>query len=133
MAGQGSTQVPRMLRGSVVVQRRRCGKPNCHCADGQALHETTALSYSQAGRTRTLMLDAGQLAAVRRATERYRKARAKLDAEADAGLATLITTRGLARAGWTGPGRCFGHPASRSSPTCSAGGCAPLAVAPSPP
>ena len=99
MADQGSTQVPRMVRGSVVVQRRRCGKPNCHCADGQALHETTALSYSQAGRTRTLMLDAGQLAAVRRATERYRKARAKLDAEADAGLATLITTRSLARAG----------------------------------
>lgn len=99
MADQGSTQVPRMVRGSVVVQRRRCGKPNCHCADGQALHETTALSYSQAGRTRTLMLDAGQLATVRRATERYRKARAKLDAEADAGLATLITTRSLARAG----------------------------------
>jgi len=62
-------------------------------------YETTALNYSQAGRTRTLMLDTGQLAAVRRATERYRKARAKLDAEADAGLATLITTRGLARAG----------------------------------
>ena len=88
-----------MVRGSVVVQRRRSDSSVCRSADGQALHETTALSYSQAGRTRTLMLDAGQLAAVRRATERYRKARAKLDAEADAGLATLITTRSLARAG----------------------------------
>ena len=53
MATQESTQVPqvpRLVRGSVAVQRRRCGKPNCHCADGQELHETTALSYSDAGR-----------------------------------------------------------------------------------
>ena len=28
------TRVPRMLRGSLVTLRRRCGKPNCHCADG---------------------------------------------------------------------------------------------------
>ncbi len=27
-----------MIRGS-VVQRRRCGKANCQCADGEALHE----------------------------------------------------------------------------------------------
>lgn len=99
MTDQGSTRVPRMVRGSVVVQRRRCGKPNCHCASGQALHETTALSYSEAGRTRTLMLDPAQLAAVRRAVERYRQARAKLEAEADAGLAALITARVVARRG----------------------------------
>lgn len=99
MVDHGSTSVPRMVRGSVVVQRRRCGKPNCHCADGQVLHESTALSYSEAGRTRTLMLDPAQLAAVRRATERYRQARAKLDTEADAGLAALITARASARRG----------------------------------
>ena len=99
MATQESTQVPqvpqvpRLVRGSVAVQRRRCGKPNCHCADGQELHETTALSYSDAGRTRTLMIDAADLAAVRRSVERYRQARAKLDGQADAGLATLITAR----------------------------------------
>ena len=28
---------------------RRCGKPNCRCADGEQLHETTVLSYSEAG------------------------------------------------------------------------------------
>lgn len=91
--------MPRMVRGSVVMQRRRCGKPNCHCAGGQALHETTVLSYSEAGRTRTLMLDPAELAAVRRAVQRYRQARAKLDAEADAGLAALITARAVARRG----------------------------------
>ena len=96
MVTQESTQVPRLVRGSVVVQRRRCGKSNCHCAGGQELHETTALSYSESGRTRTLMINAVDLAAVRRSVERYRQARAKLDGEADAGLATLITARAAA-------------------------------------
>jgi hypothetical protein len=39
------------------------------------------------------MIDTADLAAVRRSVERYRQARAKLDGEADAGLATLITAR----------------------------------------
>src|SRR5680860_895427 len=90
MADRGSTRVPPLVRGSVVVQRRRCGKANCHCAAGEALHETTALSYSQSGRTRTLMLDAADVAAVARAVARYRSARARLDAQADAGLTAPI-------------------------------------------
>ena len=57
------------------------------------------LSYSEAGRNRTVVLDAAQLAAVRRAAGRYRQARAKLDAEADAGLAALLTARAVARRG----------------------------------
>ena len=86
MAGSGGQRVPRMVRGSVVVQRRRCGTPNCHCADGQ-LHEATVLSYSQGGRNRTLMLAPGQVGAVRAAVARYRAAQAKLQREAEAGLA----------------------------------------------
>ena len=53
-----------MIRGSVVVHRRRCGKPTCRCAGGQALHESTVLSYSERGRTRFVMLPAGQVAAL---------------------------------------------------------------------
>ncbi len=41
----GDQGFPRMIRGSVVVQRRRCGKPNCRCAAGEQLHESTVLSY----------------------------------------------------------------------------------------
>ena len=89
MTGTGGQRVPRMVRGSVVVQRRRCGRPNCRCADGQ-LHEATVLSYSQGGRNRTLMLAAGQVAAVRAAVARYRAGQAKLEREADAGLAALV-------------------------------------------
>lgn len=79
-----------MIRGSVVVHRRRCGKPTCRCAGGQALHESRVLSYSERGRTRFVMLPAGQVAAVRAAVERYRAAQAKLEAQGEAGRAALL-------------------------------------------
>lgn len=91
--------VPRMIRGSVVVQRRRCGKANCRCADGQQLHETTVLSYSEAGRSRTVMLDSGDVRAVRAAVERYRAAQARLEAAGNAGLAALLSRRAAVRRG----------------------------------
>ena len=64
------TPVPRMLRGSLVTLRRRCGKPSCHCADGDQRHEAPALSYSDHGRTRVVMLAEADLAAVTAALER---------------------------------------------------------------
>jgi len=51
MSKDGSAGAPEMIRGSVVVHRRRCGKPNCRCAAGD-LYEATVLSYSERGRTR---------------------------------------------------------------------------------
>jgi len=84
------TPGPRLVRGSVVTHRRRCGKPNCRCADGNAWHEATVLSYSEGGRTRFVMLPAAEVAAVRAAVDRYRAAQAKLEAEGDAGRAALI-------------------------------------------
>jgi len=84
-------QMPRVLRGSVVTRRRRCGKPNCRCADGVNLHETPALSYSVRGRTRILLLEEADVPAVRAAVDRYREKVAALDAEAEAGLARLDT------------------------------------------
>lgn len=90
MAGDG---FPRMIRGSVVVQRRRCGKPNCRCAAGEQLHESTVLSYFQDGRNRTLMLAPTEIARVRAAVARYRAAQAKLEARGNAGLAGLLARR----------------------------------------
>src|SRR5680860_82950 len=69
------TRVPRMLRGSLVTLRRRCGKPSCHCATGQQPHEALALSYSDSGRTRVVMLAETDVAAVTAALERYRAAK----------------------------------------------------------
>jgi len=58
------TRLPRMLRGSLVTLRRRCGKPGCHCAQGEQRHEAPALSYSERGRTRVVMLAESDVAAV---------------------------------------------------------------------
>jgi hypothetical protein len=86
-----------MIRGSVVVQRRRCGKQSCRCTDGKQLHESTVLSYSADGRNKTVMLAADEIAAVRAAVERYRSAQAALEAEGNAGLEALISARAAAR------------------------------------
>jgi len=80
--------LPHLVRGSVAVQRRRCGKPNCRCAKGE-LHEAAVLSYWDGESNRTLMLAPEDLAAVRRAVERYRRARAALEKQAQAGIAQL--------------------------------------------
>lgn len=84
-------KLPRVVRGSVVVHRRKCGKPNCRCAEGTALHEATVLSYSEGGKTRFLMLPSDQVAAVRAATARYQAARARLEEQGNAGLQALVS------------------------------------------
>jgi len=83
------TRVPRMLRGSLVTLRRRCGKPGCHCANGEQRHEAPALSYSVAGRTKVVMLAESDVEAVAAALERYRLSKAALEDQASAGLAAL--------------------------------------------
>ncbi len=80
-----------------MTHRHRCGKPTCRCATGENLHESVVLSYSQAGRTRFLMLPTEQVAAVRAATERYRSMKARLQAQADEGLAELVASRAPSR------------------------------------
>ncbi len=81
-------RAPRVVRGSLITLRRRCGKPNCRCADGVP-HETPALSYSVEGRTRTVTLRPEDLPAVQAALERYAAARQRLEDEALAGIEAL--------------------------------------------
>lgn len=88
MPVRGSRSEPLMVRGTLFTLRRRCGKVNCRCATGAA-HESPALAYPQAGRTKTITLAASQVQQVRVALERYNTARAELDARADAGVDIL--------------------------------------------
>lgn len=85
-----------MVRGTLFTLRRRCGKANCHCATGAA-HESPALAYPAAGRTKTITLAAGEVEEVRAALDRYEAARAVLDGQADAGLAALRARLGQRR------------------------------------
>ncbi len=56
----------------------------------ESMRDLEVLSYSQGGRTRFLMLPAQDVAAVQAATARYRAALAKIEADGEAGRATLI-------------------------------------------
>ena len=76
------------LRGSLITLRRRCGKPNCHCAKG-APHATPALSFSDHGKTRMLTLSSAEVPAVRRALTHYHNAQTQADKDAERGLRLL--------------------------------------------
>jgi hypothetical protein len=81
-------RAPRLVRGSLITLRRRCGRPNCHCAEG-APHETPALSYSVEGRTRTVTLRPEDIPVVEAALDRYAAARQRLEDDALAGIEAL--------------------------------------------
>jgi hypothetical protein len=64
-----SRSEPLMARGTLFTLRRRCGKANCHCASGPA-HESPALAYPQAGRTKTITLSSADVEEARAALQR---------------------------------------------------------------
>jgi hypothetical protein len=69
-----------MIKGTVYEQRRKCGKPNCSCADGEP-HSSMMLSRSDQGRTKLMTIPSGHLKDFQVLTERYqrfRRARARL-------------------------------------------------------
>jgi len=47
------TALREMLPGSFVVRQRRCGKPNCRCAQGKRLHPQFQLSVLWNGKVQT--------------------------------------------------------------------------------
>jgi len=81
---------PLLLRGSLITLSRRCGKPNCHCKDGEP-HITPALSYSLKGRTFLLTLRPKDLPEVRAALRSFRRAQRQLDAQALRGIRAFST------------------------------------------
>ena len=61
-----------ILRGSVVERVLRCGKPGCHCAEGEG-HRATYLSVTHAGgRTEQISLPAALVPLARRGVAVYR-------------------------------------------------------------
>jgi hypothetical protein len=69
-----------LIKGSVYDLKTRCGKPSCACAQGER-HSAMVLSWSQAGKTKLLTVQAGDLDRLIRLTGEYRsfrQARSKL-------------------------------------------------------
>ncbi len=62
-----------MLPGSFVERRRSCGKPQCHCADGEHLHAQYQLSVLSEGKLKTYNVPVEQAAEVRRRVDLHRR------------------------------------------------------------
>jgi len=63
-----------VLRGSLLVRRRVCGKANCRCTRGQK-HESLYLVVSEGGRTRQLYVPKDWESRVRCWVEDHHQAR----------------------------------------------------------
>ncbi len=79
---------PLLLRGSLIVLRRKCGKPNCACAQGDP-HESPALSLSLRNVTQIVTLRPEDVPDVRAGLRRYKQAVQDLDRKALAGVRSL--------------------------------------------
>ena len=77
-----------VLRGTLKTFRRRCGKPTCHCANGEP-HESPALFYRDGGQRVTVTLTAAEVPEVAAALQRYEVAQAELDERVATGIAAL--------------------------------------------
>lgn len=69
-----------LIRGTYLIQARRCGKPQCKCARGD-LHPICVLTASEKGRTRNVYVKPADRERVRTASGKYqtvRRARAEL-------------------------------------------------------
>ena len=85
---EDAERFPRMLRGTLITMRRKCGKPTCRCAAGD-LHEGPALSVSLQGKSITITLAPGEVPQVEAALERYRLKQDGLKEQATAGVVAL--------------------------------------------
>lgn len=63
-----------VIRGTLLVRKRKCGKANCHCAEGEG-HESLFLVISENGRARQLFVPKDWESRVRLWVEDYHRAR----------------------------------------------------------
>jgi len=61
-----------MVQGSFYRLQRKCGKPNCHCAQGQ-LHASWVITRSEAGQDRIYAVPVADRARLRQLTAEYRR------------------------------------------------------------
>ncbi len=62
-----------MLPGSFTERRRKCGKPNCRCADGKDLHPQFQVSLLLDGKPKTFNVSAELAEEVRSKVEMHKR------------------------------------------------------------
>ncbi len=89
MAAESETSnQPIIVRGSLITLKRKCGKRNCRCANGEP-HETLALSYSLDGGTKMVTLRRKDIPRVKAALRLYQRASKQLEQQAIKGIGQL--------------------------------------------
>ena len=93
----------RLLRGSLITMRRRCGKQGCRCAGNDGiLHESQAVSCAIGGKSHLITLATADVALVEQALQNYHQEQARLEDACVAGIAWLrarVDARRSKRAG----------------------------------
>ena len=70
---RGLGSLREMLPGSFVERKRSCGRPNCHCADGEILHSQYQISVLVDGKPKTFNIPAEWVDKVREKTDMRRR------------------------------------------------------------
>jgi hypothetical protein len=68
----------RFLRGTLSERSSKCGKPNCHCVNGEG-HKSLYLVQSHAGKVRQICVPKPLHNPVRQAVAEYQKMRQLID------------------------------------------------------
>ena len=70
---RGLGSLREMLPGSFVERKRACGRPNCHCADGEILHSQYQISVLVDGKPKAFNVPAELVEKVREKTDMRRR------------------------------------------------------------
>jgi len=62
-----------MLQGSVIEKYVKCGKENCHCAEGQGHGPAYYLSFKEEGVTKLIYIPHNKVAKVKRQVNKFKK------------------------------------------------------------
>jgi hypothetical protein len=83
----------RFLRGTLSERFSKCGKPNCHCAQGEG-HPSVYLVQSHAGKTRQICVPKALLDPVREAVAQYQEIQRLLDEVSELEWKRFIARKG---------------------------------------
>lgn len=89
-AAMGIPKVEEILRGSVVVVKRYCGKTNCRCRDGFK-HRALYVSQRNEGKARMIYIPQRSEKEVRRLIGNYNKLKAVMNKISEVNIKMLTT------------------------------------------
>ena len=85
-------KIPKSIRGSLVIMKRVCGKPNCRCRKGPK-HKAVYLSQRHNGRTRMVYIPHDMKGRVVKYINNYQKTKNLLDRISDINIELLKKRR----------------------------------------